>query len=189
MTINERTNARLMYKDDAIRALATHSGWWRLVLLFFLLCHGGTDSPWSWRQVHASASSASLDPWNGDHRHDGLQINNDVVARDDIRSQAARKVGPHDPTNTMHAKAGSLTGTDSEPQGADGHGRREILVLYLFSGSDPEYMSNLRFFVREAVQRDNRSEYLILVHKEEFKVRQLRHSKPFDLVVSVTSVR
>lgn len=35
---------------------------------------------------------------------------------------------------------------------ADGPQQPHTLVVYVFSGSDPEYANNLRFFVREAVK-------------------------------------
>lgn len=42
---------------------------------------------------------------------------------------------------------------------------REILVVYSFASTDPEFIHNLRFFVREAVQLDTRSEYFIIVQE------------------------
>ena len=42
---------------------------------------------------------------------------------------------------------------------------RDNLVLYTFVATDPELVSNLHFFVREAVQRDARSDYIIVVQQ------------------------
>eukprot|EP00201_Polytomella_parva_P021493 CAMPEP_0175041996 /NCGR_PEP_ID=MMETSP0052_2-20121109/2277_1 /TAXON_ID=51329 ORGANISM="Polytomella parva, Strain SAG 63-3" /NCGR_SAMPLE_ID=MMETSP0052_2 /ASSEMBLY_ACC=CAM_ASM_000194 /LENGTH=447 /DNA_ID=CAMNT_0016304677 /DNA_START=295 /DNA_END=1638 /DNA_ORIENTATION=- len=40
---------------------------------------------------------------------------------------------------------------------------RDVLVLYAFSNTNPEYINNLRFFIREAIERDPNSEYKIIV--------------------------
>ena len=55
-----------------------------------------------------------------------------------------------------------------------GGSARDILVLYIFSNDDPEYLSNLRFFVAEAVAKDRHSEFFILVTKEGTQVRRGR---------------
>eukprot|EP00195_Chlamydomonas_chlamydogama_P010072 CAMPEP_0202914022 /NCGR_PEP_ID=MMETSP1392-20130828/62019_1 /ASSEMBLY_ACC=CAM_ASM_000868 /TAXON_ID=225041 /ORGANISM="Chlamydomonas chlamydogama, Strain SAG 11-48b" /LENGTH=431 /DNA_ID=CAMNT_0049605511 /DNA_START=282 /DNA_END=1577 /DNA_ORIENTATION=- len=45
--------------------------------------------------------------------------------------------------------------------------RRDILVMYIFAASDPEFLDNLRFFIKEAVQQDKLCDYLIVVQKYE----------------------
>ncbi len=42
-------------------------------------------------------------------------------------------------------------------------GGREVLVMYLFAASDPEYLDNLKFFVAEAVIGDQRCDYVIIL--------------------------
>lgn len=45
-----------------------------------------------------------------------------------------------------------------------GHGRN-ILVLYVFANTDPEFLGNLQYFVREAVMGDKRCDYVIAVQQ------------------------
>lgn len=42
---------------------------------------------------------------------------------------------------------------------------KENLVMYIFSATDPEFVRNLEFFVREAVMDDTRSDYVIVVQE------------------------
>ncbi|GFR43780.1 hypothetical protein Agub_g4894 [Astrephomene gubernaculifera] len=42
---------------------------------------------------------------------------------------------------------------------------RENLVMYIFAPTDPEFIHNLEFFVREAVLGDTRSDYVIVVQE------------------------
>jgi hypothetical protein len=41
--------------------------------------------------------------------------------------------------------------------------KRDILVLYLYSSGDPQYLSNLQFFTKHAIADDPRSELFVLV--------------------------
>lgn len=44
--------------------------------------------------------------------------------------------------------------------------QREVLVLYVFAHTDPEFLANLKFFVREAVEPDaGVCEYVIAVKR------------------------
>lgn len=43
--------------------------------------------------------------------------------------------------------------------------QRENLVMYLFAPTDPQFLRNLEVFVKEAVQGDTRSDYVIVVQK------------------------
>jgi hypothetical protein len=50
---------------------------------------------------------------------------------------------------------------------------RDILVLYVFAYTDPEYYRNLAYFVAEAIQGDTRAQYYIAVQKvQPVEVRQ-----------------
>jgi hypothetical protein len=50
--------------------------------------------------------------------------------------------------------------------------QRENLVLYVFAATDPQFRSNLEFFVREAVQGDTISEYVFIIQESsKLKVR------------------
>lgn len=40
----------------------------------------------------------------------------------------------------------------------------DVLVVYVFSNTDPEYINNLRFFLREGVNQNDGCEYLIVVN-------------------------
>ena len=42
---------------------------------------------------------------------------------------------------------------------------RDNLVMYSFAPTDPEFVRNLEFFVREAVVGDTRSDYVIVVQE------------------------
>ena len=41
--------------------------------------------------------------------------------------------------------------------------KRDILVLYLYSSGDPQYLSNLQYFTQHAIANDTRSELFVLV--------------------------
>jgi hypothetical protein len=55
----------------------------------------------------------------------------------------------------------------SGPFGGGGPGpRADVLVLYVFAHTDPDFLENLKYFVREAVGRDpGVCDYLIAVHR------------------------
>lgn len=58
------------------------------------------------------------------------------------------------------------------PSGSDnslvGHSHdKEVLVMYIFAATDPEFLGNLRFFIREAVQNDAQSDYVIVVQQSD----------------------
>ena len=42
----------------------------------------------------------------------------------------------------------------------------QTLVLYIFSNSDPEYIDNLRFYVRTAIHEDDGCHHVIVVNAE-----------------------
>lgn len=45
-------------------------------------------------------------------------------------------------------------------------GQREVLVLYVFAHTDNEFLENLRFFVREAIEQDvGVCDYVIAVQR------------------------
>ncbi len=43
--------------------------------------------------------------------------------------------------------------------------QRENLVMYLFAPTDPQFLRNLEVFIKEAVEGDTRSDYVIVVQK------------------------
>ncbi|PNH12741.1 LIM domain and RING finger protein [Tetrabaena socialis] len=43
--------------------------------------------------------------------------------------------------------------------------QRDNLVMYIFAPTDPEFLRNLEYFVREAIQGDTRSDYVIVVQE------------------------
>ncbi|GAB4813085.1 hypothetical protein N2152v2_000131 [Parachlorella kessleri] len=45
--------------------------------------------------------------------------------------------------------------------------RARTLVVYVFSGSDPEYADNLRFFVREAAKENDNCDYVFVLQQGE----------------------
>jgi hypothetical protein len=52
---------------------------------------------------------------------------------------------------------------------------RDILVLYVFAYTDPEYYANLAYFVAEAIQGDTRAQYYIAVQEvQPGEVRRAR---------------
>lgn len=42
---------------------------------------------------------------------------------------------------------------------------RHVLVLYIFAATDPQFIENLRYFVKEAVQHDTECEYVIVIQQ------------------------
>ena len=51
-------------------------------------------------------------------------------------------------------------------QGLAGKGAApDVLVMYVFSNSDSEYLENLKFFLREGVHPDDGCEYLFIVNR------------------------
>lgn len=44
-----------------------------------------------------------------------------------------------------------------------GQGHRDTLVLYVFSDSDPEYLTNLYVFLRQGIMQDDTADYIIIV--------------------------
>jgi hypothetical protein len=51
--------------------------------------------------------------------------------------------------------------------------QKEILVMYIFAASDPEFYNNLHYFIEKAVSEDSRSDYVIVVQKLNNEVRAL----------------
>lgn len=49
---------------------------------------------------------------------------------------------------------------------AEQTGAADVLVLYVFSNTDPEYIKNLKFFLREGVHPADGCEYLFVVNRE-----------------------
>ena len=43
----------------------------------------------------------------------------------------------------------------------------QTLVLYIFSNTDPEYIDNLRYYVRTAIQEDDGCQHVIVVNSGE----------------------
>jgi hypothetical protein len=43
--------------------------------------------------------------------------------------------------------------------------RNPTLVLYIFSNTDPQYLNNLKFFLREGVHANDRCEYVFVVNQ------------------------
>lgn len=43
-------------------------------------------------------------------------------------------------------------------------GRPDVVVMYIFSNTDPEYLNNLKFFLREGVHPADGCEYLFVVN-------------------------
>jgi hypothetical protein len=54
-----------------------------------------------------------------------------------------------------------LTGKASTP---------DVLVLYIYSNTDPEYNNNLKFFLREGVHPADGCEYLFIINQESDEV-------------------
>jgi hypothetical protein len=52
----------------------------------------------------------------------------------------------------------------------------DVLVLYIFSNTDPEYMNNLKFFLREGVHPADGCEYLFVVNRDMDEVSVQRWS-------------
>lgn len=48
-------------------------------------------------------------------------------------------------------------------------GKKDTLVMYVFSNTDPEYITNLRFFVQFAISKDDRCDYVIVVQTDADK--------------------
>ena len=59
--------------------------------------------------------------------------------------------------------AGMQSSSSRPGSSSSGPGVRDILVLYVFAYTDPEYLNNLKYFIREAVMEDERSMYYIAV--------------------------
>jgi hypothetical protein len=43
---------------------------------------------------------------------------------------------------------------------------KDVLVLYLYSSSDPQYRVNLDYFIKEGMEKDSRSDFFVLVPKK-----------------------
>lgn len=52
----------------------------------------------------------------------------------------------------------------------------DVLVMYVFSNTDPQYLDNLRYFVREGVAQDDGCDYVFIVNQGNDEVR--RHPTP-----------
>jgi hypothetical protein len=46
-----------------------------------------------------------------------------------------------------------------------------VLVLYVYSNTDPEYVNNLKFFLREGVHAEDGCDYLFIVNGGSEEVR------------------
>jgi hypothetical protein len=55
---------------------------------------------------------------------------------------------------------------------------KDILVLYLYSSSDPQYNLNLDYFIKEGMTKDTRSDFYVLVPKKVKEVRATAHQLP-----------
>lgn len=56
---------------------------------------------------------------------------------------------------------------DGTVQGSRLHGvEQDTLVIYIYSSTDPEYLHNLEFFVKEAVDRADRCQYIFVVQDD-----------------------
>jgi hypothetical protein len=65
-------------------------------------------------------------------------------------------------SRAWHAPLGSLT----QLRGLAGKGSGpDVLVMYVFSNTDPEYLENLKFFLREGVHPSDGCEYLFIVNR------------------------
>jgi hypothetical protein len=52
----------------------------------------------------------------------------------------------------------------------------DVLVMYIFSNTDPQYLSNLHFFLREGVHSGDGCEYIFVVNRSpDDPVRQILH--------------
>lgn len=57
----------------------------------------------------------------------------------------------------------------------------DVLVMYIFSNTDPQYLNNLKYFVREGVHAGDGCEYLFVVNKspeEEVRTYYAVYTKP-----------
>lgn len=58
-----------------------------------------------------------------------------------------------------------------------GHSKQnDVLVMYIFSNTDPQYLNNLKFFLREGVQAGDGCEYIFVINRspeEEVCTRQV----------------
>lgn len=82
--------------------------------------------------------------------------------------------------------SGSLsTGSLKRLQGLTGSGASpDVLVMYVFSNTDPEYLENLKFFLREGVHPNDGCEYLFIVNRgSEEEVRT--QTQAFQPVLAV----
>lgn len=77
-------------------------------------------------------------------------------------------------------RSGGLSaGSLKRLQGLTGSGANpDVLVMYVFSNTDPEYLENLKFFLREGVHPNDGCEYLFIVNRgAEEVVRSLSSAR------------
>ena len=60
-----------------------------------------------------------------------------------------------------------------------GPARKESLILYLFAASDPEFVDNLRFFISQAAEEDDRQrrDYVIILQDYSGDGTEVRHGE------------
>lgn len=64
----------------------------------------------------------------------------------------------------MHNTKTDLTAITNGQVGFRYYGK-QVLVMYIFAATDPEFLNNLRLFIHEAVVEDSRCEYVIVVQQ------------------------
>ena len=86
-------------------------------------------------------------------------------------------VGPHHPSHASQKEPGSDLGVHDWHFVADKtfhkQAMKDALVIYVFSMTDPQYIDNLHFFVREGLSNQDACQYIIVINAQsrELSVR------------------
>jgi hypothetical protein len=73
----------------------------------------------------------------------------------------------NDPNMEGKGLLSSAWWSDSKDPIEKDKGQLKTLVLYIFSNTDPEYIDNLRFYVRNGIQEDDGCHHVIVINSGE----------------------
>lgn len=159
-------------KGIALTRLA-NSGVWALCLL---LLYGWLSGRLVYQPVHGGGEGEAVHPpANRRALQDGAQPGTRRQQMQGQQPQEQQKGGGSAVLAADGAQAaGGTAAANSQQQQQHqlgvGEARREkprILVIYIFSNTDPEYLENLRFFIKFGMQPDDGCDYLIVVQGNE----------------------
>ena len=70
---------------------------------------------------------------------------------------------PNDAAAAAAPGAAAATAAAAAAAAAAGNSSKDTLVAYIFSATDPQYLQNMEFFIRAAIGRDDRCDYVFVL--------------------------